>query len=116
MRIQILIRIRILVRLKSHKKLNFYMKNISTVGNRSKKHTYKSKKVFLKSRKACLFDNLVNFDAPGAGAGSAFPIRIWIHDSQINADAYGSGSTSGSTTLLFSNFYQSAQRKDDSPW
>jgi hypothetical protein len=28
--------------------------------------------------------NLVNFNVPGSG--SAFPIRIWIQDSQINAD------------------------------
>ncbi len=107
MRIQNRIRIRILVRLKSHKKLHFYMKNILTVGNKSKNVHTKVQKPFLKSRKPCLFDNLVNFDAPGGGAGPAYLIRIRIHDSQMNADPCGSGSTSGSTTLLFSNFYQS---------
>jgi hypothetical protein len=36
---------------------------------------------------------LVNFDAPGSGSGSAFPIRIRIKDNQINADPCGFGST-----------------------
>jgi hypothetical protein len=39
-------RIRILVRLLSYKKLNFYMKNIVKVDYRSKKHTYEGTIVF----------------------------------------------------------------------
>jgi hypothetical protein len=41
------IRIRILVRLYSHKKLAFYMKNILEVGNEKKKHTNEGTKAFI---------------------------------------------------------------------
>jgi hypothetical protein len=43
------IRIRILVRLLSHKKLNFYMKNIRKVGNKSKRIHRKVQKPFWKA-------------------------------------------------------------------
>jgi hypothetical protein len=53
-------RIPILVRLLSHKKLNFYMKNIFQVGNRPKNihpNFYEGTKAFLKGRKPDLFVN-----------------------------------------------------------
>ncbi len=71
------------VRLESHKNLNFKLKSILTVKNMSKTY-YKGTKAFLKGRKPCYFIILVNFDA--AGSGSAFQIRIRIHDIQKNAD------------------------------
>jgi hypothetical protein len=52
------------------------------------KHTYKGAKAFLK-RQETMF--IVNF---GQFSGSTLPIQIWIKDSQMNADPYGS------TTLL----------------
>jgi hypothetical protein len=38
---------------------------------------------------------MINFHAPGSG--SAFPIRIRIQDSQMNAEPGGSGSTTVTT-------------------
>jgi hypothetical protein len=65
-------------------KVEFYMKNLLKVGDRSKNipyRTYQGTKAFLKGR-ICKF--WVNFHA--SVSGSAFPIRIWIQDSQMNAD------------------------------
>ncbi len=55
------------------------------------KHSYKGAKAFLKRQETMFIEMLVNFHPPGSG--SAFPIRIWIQDSQMNADPCGSGST-----------------------
>ncbi len=50
---------------------------------------------------------MVNFHAPGCG--SAFPIRIRIHESQTNADLCGSGSTTliriEKNYLFFTGFF-----------
>ncbi len=80
--------------------MNFYMKNILKTGtrycNRSRNiGTYEGKKLFLKAGNQVHLSIVVNFHAPRSG--SAFPVRIRIQDSQINADPCRSGS--GSTTL-----------------
>jgi hypothetical protein len=41
---------------------------------------------FRKAENQVYFKLLVNFHAPGSGYKSAFPIQIWIHDIQMNAD------------------------------
>ncbi len=74
--------------------LNFYMLNILKVGtgNRSRNlHTKVNKAFWNAVKPGTILVNLVNFHAPGSG--SAFPIRIHIQDSQMNADLCGSGST-----------------------
>ena len=73
------IRIRILVRLKCHKKLILYMKNIFKVA--------RGQKTYIRS--------LVNFHAGefyAPGSRSALPTRIRIQGSLINANPFASGS------------------------
>jgi len=65
---------------------NFYIKTIRTSGNRSKNIPTKVQKPFWKARNQVYLWSLVNFDAPGSGSASAFPIRLRIQDSQMNAD------------------------------
>ncbi len=94
------IRIRILFRLESHKKLNYYMKNGLKVGTViGQKYTYqgtKLRKSFLKDLKLGLFVILVRMCVvPKYGSGS--------RDSQISLDP------SGSTTLEMIALYCSCQ-------
>jgi hypothetical protein len=69
------------------------MKNVLKAGNTvGQKHTYESKKsLFERQENQVYLLILVHFQAPGSG--SAFPIRIRIQGSQINADPCGSEST-----------------------
>ncbi len=62
-------------------KLEFDMKNIPEVGDRSKTYLQKS---FRKAGNQVYLLILINFHAPGSG--SAFLICIQIQDSQTNAD------------------------------
>jgi hypothetical protein len=86
-------RIRILFRLCSHKKLNFYTKNILYVRN-SHKHDQLGIKDFLKGLKSGSFVSFSKFP------GSMIRIRISNTDTEpdpeelpeINADPFGSGS------------------------
>ncbi len=82
-------RIRILVRLWSHQKLNFYMKNNL---NYVKKHTYEGTKAFLKrqeTRLICKFWAISKLLDPD----TAFLIRSWIQDSKMKVDPCGTGFT-----------------------
>jgi hypothetical protein len=83
----------ILVRLLSHKELNFYIKNKLKGGNRSKNIDTVRNDNNLSERREARFVLLIFdlFNVPGFG--SSFPIRIRIQDSHINGDR-------GSTTLL----------------
>jgi hypothetical protein len=86
------LRIRILLGLFRHKKLNFYMKNMPKVdiviGHEIYLRTGSIQKHFWKAWKSGFLLILVNFLAAGYGSGSAFPRRIQIRIlvSQINAD------------------------------
>jgi hypothetical protein len=74
------------------KKLDFDMKNILYEGNSTPnviKHTCVGTKVISKSWKFGYLLVLVSPLRPESG--SAFPKRIRIQKSQINADPYGSG-------------------------
>ncbi len=85
--------IRILIRLLSHKKLNFYTKNRVNVGNRiGQKQT-----VPMKAENQVFRKISVILHAPGSGSAFPFPFWIRIQDRKINARPGGSGS--GSTTL-----------------
>jgi hypothetical protein len=76
-----------------HEKYTF-----STVCKRSKNIPTKVQKRFRKEEiQFCLYI-LANFHAPGTG--SAFPVRIRIQDSKMNADPCGSGSTTLEGSLL----------------
>jgi hypothetical protein len=63
---------------------NFYMNNTRKVGKGQKTYLRRDKRLFLKIENKVYLLILFNFHAPGSG--SAFPIRIMIRDSQINAD------------------------------
>ncbi len=97
---RIRIRIRDLVRLKSHKKLNFKNKVYTCSKEQVKKYLRFTKvlKPFLKTGNHVYLIILVHFDA--AGSGSAFQYGSGSHDSQMKADACGSGSGPSSGPLL----------------
>jgi hypothetical protein len=91
--------IRILIRLLSHKKSEILHAKIYLKKVKDQKHTYGGTKAFSKGRKPGLFENLANFHAPGSG--SAFPTRIRINSSQMNADPGGSGSGTLEQSVYF---------------
>jgi hypothetical protein len=86
---------RIRIRRLSHKTLNFYMKNVFSIGMvKGQKHNYEAE-VFLKGRKPGLFVNFGQFPS------SWFGIRIpnTDPDPRHPNDCGPGGSGSGSTTM-----------------
>jgi hypothetical protein len=69
-------------------------KIILKIGNRSKNIPTIVQRLSERQKTKFICKLLVIFHAPGSGSGSAFPIRIriWIQNSQINADLGGSRS------------------------
>ncbi len=76
----------ILVKLLSHKKLNFYVENILTVGNGSK-NTYEGTvpKPLRKAGNQVYIYIYILVDFHASGSGFPIRIRIRIRDSQTNA-------------------------------
>ncbi len=58
-------------------KVGFYIKQVKNIHKKLKKN-------FGKAGNQVSLQILVNFHA--SGSGSAFPVRIWIQDRQMNAD------------------------------